>query len=314
MSLLLFFLLARGFLYLVLAVIQFRRNCFRLAWAVVKNSALGMTLALLSQVPVVVQDGTVGVRVFLNSAEPKALKPGLYATWPIFGRVVPMSTRLINIKVTADAASSDTQQIHTLISVAYCQTEVMAPQTYTFIGDMAKVNAIIGENAVPESLKAVTAQYTADQIITQRDKVKNEIAERIQSYVDRTLLAQGIPGAVKILNVSVHDFDFNPDFDKSIEQKVKAEQESLAAQSKKAEVVARAEARRDADILLAKAEADRRRRKEEAEANALSRESAAISENPAVLALRIIEQWKGGVPKYRSGNAGGLQLDIVTDK
>ena len=90
------------------------------------------------------------------------------------------------------------------------------------------------EPAIQESVKAITAKYTAEQLVTKRAEVKVEIQEAINNFISITLAEKGIStNALRIANIAITDFDFSDEFNKAIELKVKAEQEALQAKNEK---------------------------------------------------------------------------------
>ena len=82
-----------------------------------------------------------------------------------------------------------------------------------------------------DSVKAVTALYTAEELVTSRAEVKNNIQAAIENFINTTLEQKGVAGAMSLANVAITDFDFSEEFNRAIEEKVKAEQEALTAKT-----------------------------------------------------------------------------------
>ena len=59
-----------------------------------------------------------------------------------------------------------------------------------------------------ESVKAVTALYTAEELVTSRAEVKNNIQAAIENFINTTLEQKGVAGAMSLANVAITDFDF----------------------------------------------------------------------------------------------------------
>ena len=62
-------------------------------------------------------------------------------------------------------------------------------------------------------------------------------------------------GLLKIANVAITDFDFSAEFNRAIEEKVRAEQEALKAKNEKLRQVTQAEAKAEEQKLIADAAA-----------------------------------------------------------
>ena len=85
-----------------------------------------------------------------------------------------MNTKLINNKHNTEQASKDLQTVSTQVSVQYSLNSSFTPQVYKKIGLESAIAQTLIEPAILESLKAVTAKYTAEELVTQRAKVKAE--------------------------------------------------------------------------------------------------------------------------------------------
>jgi regulator of protease activity HflC (stomatin/prohibitin superfamily) len=154
-----------------------------------------------------------------------------------------------------------------------------------------------------ESVKAVTAQYTAEELVTKRADVKARIQEAISGFIDETLEQKGAVGALTLANVAITDFDFSAEFNRAIEDKVRAEQEALQAINEKLRRVTQAEAAAAERTLAADAEAYQIEVASKARADAIRREAEALKDNPALIQLRIAEQWDGRLPQVTGGSA-----------
>ncbi len=159
------------------------------------------------------------------------------------------------------------------------------------------------EPAIQESVKAVTAQYTAEELVTKRAEVKIAIQGAIEEFIAKTLAEKDIANGVSLANVAITDFVFSAEFNKAIESKVKAEQEALRAKNEKLMRVTQAEAGEAEVKLAADAKAYSTQVESEARANAIKVEAAALRDNPAIIELRAIERWNGALPKISSGGA-----------
>ena len=140
--------------------------------------------AALSTVFVIVDAGHVGVVKRLGAVQPKPLAEGFHFKRPFMDAVEQIDIRLMPTNAKATAASRDLQTVSTEVNVAYSLNGELAPLTFQRIGDTAKVSAALVEPAIQESVKAVTAQYTAEELVTKRALVKQAIQAAIEDSLE----------------------------------------------------------------------------------------------------------------------------------
>lgn len=266
---------------------------------------------------VIVDSGKVGVVRTLGAVQPNALNEGFHIKKPFLDKVEQIDIRLQKANAKAASASKDLQTVRTQVTLQYSLTGSVAPVTYQKIGKNDAVSSTLIEPAIQESVKAITAKYTAEQLVTKRAEVKVEIQDAINKFIDVTLKEKGLPiNAIRIANVAITDFDFSEDFNKAIELKVKAEQEALQASNEKIRRVTQAEASNEERKLAADAEAYQIEKASIARAQAIEREAKALKNNPELIQLRLAEKWDGQLPKFSGGEGIPLfNLDsLLKDK
>ena len=77
--------------------------------------------------------------------------------------------------------------------------------------------------AIEETVKQVTANYNAEELITKRPQVKADIQSEISDRLSEFNLVTEV--------ISITDFEFSPLFSQAIEAKVEAEQKALKAEN-----------------------------------------------------------------------------------
>lgn len=264
-----------------------------------------------------IDSGYVGVQRTFGKVHSESLQPGVHLVKPFIDDVVPMETRLISFEVDASAASKDLQIVTTKISVQHSLNGDMAPDAFAAIGDLGKFDVSVVSPAVMESLKAVTAQYTAEELITKREAVKNQVSDAIQKFITHTLQEKKCDGAIHIANVAIKDFNFSAQFNQSIEAKVQAQQEALRAKNEKEKRITEAEASAREQELKADAEAYGIEQLSMQRAASIDREAKALAQNPLLLQLRAIEKWNGDVPRFMGGEGPVPFVDVdkvIADK
>lgn len=267
-----------------------------------------------------VSSGAVGVVRHFGAVDVSPLQPGIHFTqpWP-FASVEEVNTQIGTTEGEALAASKDLQSVKTKVAIQWAILPSTAPIVIQGFGDEARMEAAILAPAIQEVVKAVSARYTAEELITKRNEVKLGIEKELDLFVQKTLREKSAVGAIKLANVAVTNFEFSADFNASIEAKVKAEQDSLRAKNEMNTRVTQAEAKAREVTLAAEADASKTKlaadatayqtdAESKARAAAITREAAALQSNPGLVALRIAERWDGKLPTYTGNSIPLLQL------
>jgi regulator of protease activity HflC (stomatin/prohibitin superfamily) len=272
-----------------------------------------LVIVLATSAFVIVESGHVGVIVTLGAVQPKPLSEGFHIKKPFMDKIEQTDIRLTKAISKSVAASKDLQTVETQVTVQYSISGPVAPQTYQRIGTREVVASTVIEPAIQESVKAVTAQFTAEQLVTRRAEVKQQIQTAIESFIRVTLEDKDVPTALTIANVAITDFEFSEEFNKAIELKVRAEQEALQAINEKTRRVTQAEAGYQERKLAADGEAYEIEAASKAKADAIAREAKALKDNPALIQLRLAEKWDGTLPRFTGGESIPLiNIDSVT--
>ncbi|TFG76959.1 MAG: prohibitin family protein [Thermodesulfobacteriales bacterium] len=261
-----------------------------------------LVIVLATSAFVIVDSGHVGVIRTLGAVQPQPLPEGFHLKKPFLDKVEQVDIRLTKANSKSAAASKDLQTVETQVTVQYSILGPVAPQTYQRIGQRAVVAATVIEPAIQESVKAVAAQFTAEQLVTKRAEVKQQIQKAIENFIHVTLLDKKVPTALRIANVAITDFEFSVEFNKAIELKVRAEQEALQAINEKTRRVTQAEAGYQERKLAADGQAYEIEASSKAKADAIAREAKALKDNPQLIELRLAEKWDGTLPRLTGGS------------
>lgn len=270
-----------------------------------------LALALATSSFVIVDSGHVGVIRTLGAVQMEALPEGFHLKKPFMDVIEEIDVRLRKTESRATAASKDLQVVSTNVAVQYSLNGPVAPLTFQKIGRADVVETTLISPAIMESVKAITAQYTAEELVTRRAEVKNGIQEAIETFINTTLTQKEAVGAVSLANVAITDFDFSAEFNRAIEDKVRAEQEALQAVNEKLRRVTQAEAAAAERTLAADAEAYQIEVASTARADAIRREAEALKDNPTLIQLRIAERWDGKLPQFTGGVIPLLNFDAI---
>ncbi|HIK07182.1 MAG TPA: prohibitin family protein [Trichormus sp. M33_DOE_039] len=241
-----------------------------------------LLLAMMFRPFTIVNAGERGVVMQFGKVQDRVLDEGLHTIMPVVTSVRRISVRVQQNTFKADAASKDLQQVNTELAVNWHVDPSKVNKVFQQVGDQEQIVAGIITPAVSEVLKAATAKKTAEEIITRRTELKEEIDQNLK---DR-LQAYGLI----VDDVSLVNFSFSPEFSRAIESKQIAEQEA-----KQAEFIAKK--------ATQEAQAEVNRAKGQAEAQRLQR----LTLTPELLQKQAIEKWDGKFPTVMSGN-GSLPL------
>lgn len=219
----------------------------------------------------IVGAGERGVLLRWGAVTDKVVGEGLYVLVPVMDRVVLMDVKIQKEEVVATAASKDLQTVNSKVALNYHVDPEKVAEIYQDIGVDYRVRLI--DPALQESVKSTTAKYTAEELITKREQVRDDIRSHLVEKLE--------PRGILIDDFNIVDFQFSAAFDQAIELKVTAEQSALAAKNKLEQI---------------KFEAEQKIAEARGKAEALRIESAALQSSPQILELRALEKWDGKLP------------------
>ncbi len=246
------------------------------------GSVVLLVVAIIFKPFTIVNAGERGVMLQFGKVQDNVLDEGIHPIIPIITQVKRLSVRVQQNSFTADAASKDLQKVSTQLAVNWHIDAKQVNKVFQRIGDQEEIISRIITPAVSEVLKAATANKTAEEIITKRNDLKQEIDNNLKNRLANY--------GVLIDDVSLVDFTFSPEFSKAIESKQIAEQEA-----KQAEFIALKAAK--------EAVGEVNRAKGQAEAQRLQRQTL----TKELLQKQAIEKWDGRFPTVMAGD-GALPL------
>ena len=227
--------------------------------------------------------GERGVVLNFGAVQKTVLGEGLHFRVPIMQKIARMDVKVQKATTDAAAASSNLQDVSSTVAINYHIVPDKANIVYQSLGIEFKERII--DPAVQEVVKAVTARYTAEELITKRsavsDAMKLNLTERL------------IANNIAVDAFSIVGFSFSKIFMEAIESKQTAEQLALKA-------------RRDLERI--KIEAEQKITAATAEAESLRLQRANISPDLIDLRrveanIRAIEKWNGILPQVTGGGA-----------
>jgi regulator of protease activity HflC (stomatin/prohibitin superfamily) len=239
---------------------------------------------------VVINAGHRGVITTFGKVNQTVLEEGLHFRIPIMQQVREINVQIQKAEGDGDAASRDLQQVHTKIALNYHLIPTRVAETYQLVGDLNSVGDRIIVPAVQEAFKATTAKYTAEELISKRPEVRDQISQ----FMKDRLLRHGIT----IDEFSIVNFRFSESFNQAIEGKTTADQLKLKAER---------------DLERIKVEAEQKIASAKAEAESLRLQKQEIT--PDLLKLREIEnqrlaleKWNGQLPQVTGGSVPMINI------
>lgn len=253
----------------------------------IPKSVMGVIIAVVVLVVLqpwaMVGAGERGVVQNFGAVSPLVLDEGLHFRIPLMQEVKIMDVKVQKAVTDTIAASSDLQDVTSTVALNYHLIPDKANVVFQNLGVSFKERII--DPAILEVVKAVTARYTAEELITKRPQVSEEmranLSDRLKEY------------NIAVDAFSIVSFSFSKVFTEAIESKQTAEQLALKA-------------KRDLDRI--KIEAEQKITTARAEAESLRLQRANISPDLIELrrieaTLKAIEKWNGIMPNVTGAGA-----------
>lgn len=261
----------------------------QLFFKILKWSVIGIVaLIILFGTFYTVDAGELGVKT-RNGKVIGMSEPGLHMKLPIFDKIHRLNVRTQVVKnehfvnekgeVVSDnalsAASKDLQDVKISTVVNYRIDRSKVIDVYNQYKTAESFEEGVVKPLIKDSVKTLTATYTAEELVTKRSELNLAISEMVSKKFENTmaLYEQG----------NVTNIEFSPSFTQAIERKVTAEQDALAAKNKLEQTKYEAEQR----IVQAKGDAE-----------AIRIQSQAINSQGGedYVQLQAIEKWDGRLP------------------
>lgn len=245
-------------------------------------------LLFITQPWVIVGPGQRGVLMRLGAVQKGVLAEGLHFKLPFIDSAVKMNVQVQKNEAKAEAASKDLQIVSTVIATNYHLIPEAVDEVYQKIGVAFEEKVI--QPAVQEIIKAVTAKYTAEELIAKR----GEVSSAIRSALAERLVVFNI----KVIEVSVAEFNFARTFNEAIEAKQVAEQQVAKARNE----LERIKVENEQKISQAKAEAEGLKIQRQEITESLLRLREIENQRKAV------EKWDGKLPNVTGGTIPFIQV------
>lgn len=257
-----------------------KRKFKNYAYGGVSLFAVLVLLVLAFNSYITVPAGRRGVLTTWGKVDPIPYGEGLHFVSPVGQRVEMVNVQTLMGQVDADSASKDLQTVHARISLNFHVTPEKAAVLYQTLGVGYWDSVIVP--SLQEAVKAATAKFTAEELITKRPDVRELIRAALS-----TRLA---PHDITVDELSIVNFNFSPSFNQAIEAKVTAAQQKLKAEMDLQRIDVEAQQK----ISMARAEA---------ETIKIQAEAVKAQGGAEYVQLKAIEKWNGALPQTTAGGA-----------
>ncbi|MGR3273874.1 prohibitin family protein [Acaryochloris marina] len=221
----------------------------------------------------VINPGQAGVVSILGKARDTAFLEGIHLKPPVISAVDVYDLTVQKFEVPAQSSTKDLQDLNARFAINFRLDPMQVVEIRRTQGTLANIVSKIIAPQTQESFKITAARRTVEESITQRAELKRDFDDVLEKRLEKY--------GIMVLDTSVIDLEFSPEFAKSVEDKQVAEQ-----RSKRAVFVAQeAEQQAQADINRAKGKA---------EAQRLLAETLKAQGGNLVLQKEAISAWQEG--------------------
>lgn len=236
-----------------------------------------------------VDAGQIGVRTQFGKVTENSVEPGLHFVNPIGGKIIKYDVREQKAEIKAPTYTKDMQQADIFVVVTYAMNkgEVgIVHQTYgTAYADRVVLPKVTG------AIKDVIGNIEAAELVNAREKAAKNIFDTATAQITEAKVP------VTITSLVITNIDYSDVFEKSIEEKVVAQQNAIRAQNETKRV------EEEARQVVVRANA---------EAEAMKIRAQALKENQNILLQDFIKKWDGKFPStlFLGGDANQV-VDIT---
>ena len=286
-------------------------------WGHIIGSFIALIVAIILAFSMIktVPTGYTGILTTFGKVEPNTVSAGVHVIAP-WQRIVKLDNRTQKVSVETDTFSKDIQQVKVSLAVNFCIDQATAQELYKTVGVNYYESVVLPR--ILENVKAVVAEYSAENLVAKRGELSDEILTRLTDDA----AAYGI----NIISISVEDIDFTDEFTDAVERKQVATQNKLAAETEQAQktmeeqaaadrAVISAKAKAEQDVIAANAELEVTKIQAEAALYAGEKEAEmnkriAESLTPNLVKYYYIKQWEGVLPKTVLGEDNSFMISL----
>lgn len=230
-----------------------------------------------------VDEGYRGIYTSWGKVIGEPLPPGLHFYNPISSSIFEMDVREHKWEFKEQSFTRDNQNITVDVAITAFPKSDKIGDIYAQFGHRWQDTVIAP--ALKSVLKDAVGKYSADDIVAKRHEAQAEALQRMQAELANR--------NVNVTRVDFVNLDFNDEYEKAVEEKVRAIQRALEAKNKTVQV---------------EEEAKQKVATAEAEATAMRIKSNALAQNRSLVAYEIALKWDGKLPQIVMGSGGSIPM------
>jgi regulator of protease activity HflC (stomatin/prohibitin superfamily) len=190
-----------------------------------QNVVLGVAIAIIVILAlnsfIIINPGEAGVLSILGKARDGALLEGIHLKPPFISRVDVYDVTVQKYEIPAQSATKDLQELSAKFAINFRIDPEQVVEIRRKQGSLENIVAKIIAPQTQESFKIAAARRTVEESITRRDELKDDfdtaLGQRLEKY------------GIIVLDTSVVDLTFSPEFARAVEEKQIAEQRAQRA-------------------------------------------------------------------------------------
>lgn len=257
-----------------------------------------LAVVFLSSSFTVIDAGHTGVVLTFGKVSNTVLQEGIHFKVPFAQRIVSIDNRIVKLEVSTEAFSRDLQTISSVVAVNYHINKDMSYSIYKQVG--LGFEDVLVTPAVNEVLKAVTAKYTAQELVSSR----NEVSTMLNDNLNEKLTGYGI----YIDDLNIINWDFSEEYISAVEAKQVAEQTLIKTRTEQEQALVIANT--DAEKRVIAAEAEAKEILTLADAQAESNRILAESLSDLLIRYETLQKWNGELPKVTGNSTPIVDIGI----
>jgi regulator of protease activity HflC (stomatin/prohibitin superfamily) len=222
---------------------------------------------------IIINPGQAAVISILGKAKDGALVEGIHLRPPFISVIDVYDLTVQKFEVPAESSTKDLQNLTARFAINFRLDPIKVVEVRRKQGTLENIVSKIIAPQTQEAFKIAAAKRTVEEAITKRTELKEDFDQALSDRLEKY--------GIIVLDTSVIDLTFSPEFAKAVEEKQIAEQ-----RAQRAVYIAR-EAEQEA-------QADVNRAKGRAEAQRLLAETLKAQGGQLVLQKEAIEAWKSG--------------------
>lgn len=243
---------------------------------------VGLIVLLILFPAFTVGAGEVGVTFNRFTGQTQSYSQGTHFRMPIAQSVYKFDVKTKRMDIDAESASKDLQVVHITAMLNYHLDYAHVNDLFVKVGRDYEEKII--HPATNETIKAAVAQFPVEQIITNREDLK--------TIIEKTLKTKLSAYNIELEAVNLVNINFDPEFNKVVEQKQIEEQKIKTAEYQKRQAMEY----KEKTILEAQAEAEKQR---------LMKSNV----NESIVALEWIKKWSGNLPTTMLSDKGVIMIN-----